>query len=37
MVITEIATLEKNISNNDDPEAIINVIQQETGIQKDTI
>ena len=32
MVITEIATLDKNISNNDDQEAITNIIQQETGI-----
>ena len=28
---------DKNISNNDDQEAIINVIQQETGTQKNTI
>ena len=36
MVITGIATPDKNISNDVDQEDIINVIQQETGIQKDT-
>ena len=37
MVITGMVTLDKDISNDDDQVAIINVIQKETGIQKDTI
>ena len=37
MVIAGMATPDKDISNGDDPEAIIKVIQKETGIQKDTI
>ena len=31
------ATPDKDISNDDDQEAIVKVIQKETGIQKDTI
>ena len=34
MVITRIVTPDKDISNDDDQEAIINVIKEETGIQK---
>ena len=30
-------TPDRNIKNDDDQEAIIKVIQQETGIQKDTV
>ena len=37
MVIAGIATPDKDISNGDDLEAIVKVIQNETGIQKDTI
>ena len=37
MVIMGIATSDKIISNDDDDEPIINIIQQENGIKKDTI
>ena len=37
MLITEVGTLNENISSDDTLEAIINITQQETGIQKDTI
>ena len=37
MLITEVGTLNENISSDDTLEAIINIIQQETGIQKDAI
>ena len=37
MVITGMATPDEDISNNDDQEAIINVIQKETGIQRGKI
>ena len=35
MIITGIATPDKNISNNDHQEAILNIIQLESGITKD--
>ena len=37
MVVVGMVTPDKDISNNDDQEAIVNIIQKETGIPKDTI